>query len=194
MFLSSKERSNDPKVQAFERSISEMSNTETSPQRRGLFARLFSKGLCSASTSVRRLHAHGILGVQRPAWTPLSLRPSFLSFVIVVTLALIIVVEILFRISERNGGVLFAPDINELPLAHTFAYLYLPTLVAVLYSLLWNWIDLDIRRLEPFHQVSKKEGALAKDSLLLHYPFDFVAAVPLKSLKRRFVLCPISLT
>lgn len=80
---------------------------------------------------------------------------------------------------------MLAPDLEKLPLSTTFAYLYLPTTVAVLYSMLWSWVDLDAKRLEPYFQLSKQEGASAENSLLLHYPFDFVALVPLKAFKRR---------
>lgn len=118
-------------------------------------------------------------------WKPLSLRAPFLVFVILISIILIVILGILFKQSQTNGGVLFAPDINNLPLVHSFAYLYLPTLISVLYSILWAWIDLDVKRLEPYHQLSKPEGALAEDSLLLHYPFDFIAAVPIKALRRR---------
>jgi hypothetical protein len=31
-------------------------------------------------------------------------------------------------------------------------------------------------------------GALAKDSILLHYPFDFMPLVPFKSFRRRQVV------
>ncbi|KAI9779104.1 MAG: hypothetical protein M1835_004766 [Candelina submexicana] len=54
--------------------------------------------------------------------------------------------------------------------------------------MLWSWIDLDAKRLEPYFQLSKPEGASASDSILLHYPFDFIAFVPLKAARRRQVI------
>ncbi|KAL8801402.1 MAG: hypothetical protein Q9182_004466 [Xanthomendoza sp. 2 TL-2023] len=67
----------------------------------------------------------------------------------------------------------------------SFGYLYLPTIIAILYSILWSWIDLDTKRLEPFFQLSRPGGANAADSILLHYPFDFVAYAPIRALRRR---------
>lgn len=188
MFFLLKKRSDDLKSRSLERTWNTTSNLSNSLQGRGLLMRLFRKGSCNKATSLLT-YTNGLADVQEQRWRPLSLRTPFLSLVIAVTVALIIALEILLELNARHSGVLFAPDINNLAIGHTFAYLYLPTLVAVLYSLLWNWIDLDIRRLEPYHQMSKENGALAKDSLLLHYPFDFVAAVPLKSFKRRYVVC-----
>ena len=87
--------------------------------------------------------------------------------------------------SQRNGGVIFATKVSELPISHSFLYLYFPTVVAVIFSMYWAWIDLDAKRMEPYYQLSKREGALGKDSLLLQYPFDFLPLVPLKALRDR---------
>jgi hypothetical protein len=78
------------------------------------------------------------------------------------------------------------PKIDDLPLRQTFCYLYLPTIVSLILSFVWTWIDLDIKRLEPFVQLSHPDGALGRDSVLLHYPFDFVAFVPFAAIRRRY--------
>jgi hypothetical protein len=117
-----------------------------------------------------------------PFWIPISLRIPFLIAVILVSIALIVILQLLLVLSQRNGGVLFAPNINDLPVLKTFPYLYLPTIVAVCYGFLWNWIDLDVRRIEPFFQLAKDGGATGRESLLLHYPVDFLASVPIKAL------------
>jgi hypothetical protein len=89
--------------------------------------------------------------------------------------------------SQSESGIIFAPRISDLPLGHTFLYLYFPTVVAVLFSIYWTWIDLETKRMEPYYQLSKENGALGKDSLLLHYPFDFIPLVPLKAARDRCV-------
>jgi hypothetical protein len=81
--------------------------------------------------------------------------------------------------------VIFAPVINDLPLRTTFLYLYFPTIVAVIFSIYWAWIDLETKRMEPYYQLSKENGALGKDSLLLHYPFSFIPLAPLKAFRDR---------
>jgi hypothetical protein len=119
------------------------------------------------------------------SWKPISLRLPFLAFVLLVTSALIVVLQWLLYTSQTTGGVLFAPSINDLPLSKTFGYLYAPTIVAVVYGLLWSWIDLDIKRMEPYYQLCSPGGALAENSLVLQYPFDFVALVPFQAARRK---------
>lgn len=98
---------------------------------------------------------------------------------------MIVLLQFLLVRSEMNNGLIFTRDLDQLPLGISFAYLYLPTLLAVLYSIFWAWIDLDTKRLEPYYQLSKPGGSLGKDSILLHYPFDFIASVPIAAIKNR---------
>ncbi|KAG9689524.1 hypothetical protein KCU95_g9615, partial [Aureobasidium melanogenum] len=118
-------------------------------------------------------------------WKPISLRLPFLTLVLLATCALIVILQWLLYTSQTAGGVIFAPSINDLPLSKTFGYLYAPTIIAVVYGLLWSWIDLDIKRMEPYYQLCSTGGALAEDSLLLQYPFDFVALVPFQAARRK---------
>lgn len=111
-----------------------------------------------------------------------------LGSVFVVTLVLIAGLELLSQISMNNGnggGLVFAKTVDDIPMGYTFVYLYLPTVVAVIYSMTWSWIDLDTKRLEPWFQLSKPEGATAEHSILLQYPFDFLPLVPIKAARRR---------
>lgn len=68
----------------------------------------------------------------------------------------------------------------------TFCTQYAPTIVAVLYSLTFTWIDLDIRRIQPWLELSRSEGAPAESTLLLDYPFEFLAFIPLKAWKKKY--------
>lgn len=121
-------------------------------------------------------------------WTPLTQKAYFLVPTILASGALIAILQVYLERSNRDTGILFAPKINELPLSQTFSYLYLPTIIALLLSFVWTWIDLDIKRLEPFVQLSRPQGALGKDSVLLHYPFDFVAFVPFVAVRNRYII------
>lgn len=118
-------------------------------------------------------------------WKPMTLNAPILTTVILISGGLIAVVQILLANSQHNDGIIFAADIDDLPLNKSFSYLYLPTIIAVIYSFLWTWIDLDAKRLEPYYQLSKEGGASGKDSLLLQYPFEFVASVPLKAIRSK---------
>ncbi|KAM0699157.1 hypothetical protein Q7P36_001203 [Cladosporium allicinum] len=118
-------------------------------------------------------------------WKPITLRRRFLFPVISVTLGLLALVQILVIYDQHHGGILFAPKISELGAVYLFLYRYLPTIIAVTYAFIWHWIDIDTRRVEPYRQLSKPGGATGSNSLLLHYPTDLLAFVPLKAFKRR---------
>lgn len=123
--------------------------------------------------------------VEASSWKPVTLRPPFLLSIVAITLGFIALLEFLSQRSRMHGGIAFAQD--QFSPAATFAYLYLPTMIAVLYSILWSWVDLDTKRLEPYFQLSRPEGADRTNSLALNYPFDFVAYAPFKAIRRRCV-------
>lgn len=119
----------------------------------------------------------------RPFWKPASLRAPVLVCTTLTCWALIAILQYFLARSQRDGGILFAPKIGNLPSSQHFLYLYLPTILAVIFSMYWAWIDLETKRIEPYYQLSKDGGALGKDSLLLQYPFDFLPLVPVKALR-----------
>jgi hypothetical protein len=118
-------------------------------------------------------------------WKPVTLRRPFLSAVVLVTLGLLALVQVLVIYDQRHDGILFATKISQLGAGYTFLYRYLPTIISVSYGLIWHWVDIDARRVEPYRQLSKPGGASGSQSLLLHYPTDLLAFVPLKALKQK---------
>ncbi|KFY33960.1 hypothetical protein V494_07177 [Pseudogymnoascus sp. VKM F-4513 (FW-928)] len=127
---------------------------------------------------------------ERKLWKPATLRFPVLGSIFTVTVLMIIVLEILAYISvgknnSNGGGLVFAATVDDISTIATVSYLYLPTVIAVLYSIVWNWVDLDSKRLEPWFQLSKPQGASAEDSLLLQYPFDFLPFVPIRAARRK---------
>ena len=89
---------------------------------------------------------------------------------------------------NREGFVTFADIDDGFSILQSFSLLYLPTILAVVYSMLWTWVDLDVKRLEPYYQLSQIGGASAERSLLIHYPVDFLAFIPIKAARYRQVL------
>ncbi|KAJ9639924.1 hypothetical protein H2199_006157 [Coniosporium tulheliwenetii] len=120
-----------------------------------------------------------------PLWKPAALRAPVLIAAMLLSTVFAVILEVFLRKSKTEGGIIFTWSVIEMSFGEAFPYLYLPTIIAVLYSIFWSWIDLDTKRFEPFHQLSKPGGASGKDSLLLQYPFDFIASVPIKALRRR---------
>lgn len=117
------------------------------------------------------------------SWKPITLRWPLLMSIVALTLSFIAILEFLSQKSRVAGAVAFTGSQSSSSISS--AYLYMPTVIAALYSILWSWIDLDTKRLEPWFQLSTPGGAKATDSLLLHYPHDFLAFAPVKALHKR---------
>lgn len=103
----------------------------------------------------------------------------------IISLLLAAIIEVLAQQSQIAGGLALSSSPDDFPTYVSFSYLFLPTIIAVIYSLFWSWVDLDAKRLQAWFELSKDEGATARDSLLLSYPYDFVGFVPFTSLRRR---------
>ncbi|KAJ3520604.1 hypothetical protein NM208_g13643 [Fusarium decemcellulare] len=118
-------------------------------------------------------------------WKPLSLSTPILLAVMALTILLAAAVETIAQRSATQGGLALSPTLDDLPGYAKFGYLYVPTIIAVFYSMIWSWIDLDVKRMQPWFELSKPEGVTAKNSLFLDYPYEFVALVPFQAAKRR---------
>jgi hypothetical protein len=66
-----------------------------------------------------------------------------------------------------------------------FIGVYLPILVALIYASFWGVIDANVRRMEPFYQLARPEGAFAKDTLTFSYFNCNAFTVPIHALRRR---------
>lgn len=139
----------------------------------------------SKSTSMTLFFTDAPTSIANKKWKPPALRAPVLILTILTCWSLIAVLQVLLNRSQRDSGIIFATRISDLPLKDAFLYLYFPTVVAVTISIHWTWIDVETKRVEPYYQLSKPEGALGRDSLLLEYPFDFLPLVPIKALKNR---------
>ncbi|TDZ19589.1 hypothetical protein Cob_v007900 [Colletotrichum orbiculare MAFF 240422] len=124
-----------------------------------------------------KAHQHG--------WKPLTVSAVVLFSFALASFILAAMIEILAQQSSRNGGLALSPSPNDIPAYARFGYLFLPTIIAVVYSLLWSWIDLDVKRIQPWVEMSKPEGATATRSIFLDYPYDFVAFAPVRAARRR---------
>ncbi|OHE95378.1 hypothetical protein CORC01_09250 [Colletotrichum orchidophilum] len=127
--------------------------------------------------SLDSVHKHG--------WKPLTLSAPVLFSFAFASFLLAVIVEILAQQSQAKGGLALSESADDIPPLANFCYLFLPTIVAVIYSLLWSWIDLDVKRMQPWLEMSKPEGADADHSVFLDYPYDFIAFVPMKAARRR---------
>jgi hypothetical protein len=108
-----------------------------------------------------------------------------LSAIIVASLLMIAGIELLAQKSARQGGLALSPSLDEIPQLARISSQYVPQVLAVAYSLVWSWVDLDVKRMQPWLELSKSGGATGRDALLLDYPFTFVAFVPFLAFKRQ---------
>lgn len=94
------------------------------------------------------------------------------------------IIEILLWISDTHGALVYADPDTELSLQAMSFCKYLPSLLAVLFGLLWAIPDHHYRRLEPYYQMSKPGGATAEDSLLVDYSYTSRLLVPFIAFER----------
>ncbi|KAI1123189.1 hypothetical protein F5Y10DRAFT_57333 [Nemania abortiva] len=118
-------------------------------------------------------------------WVPWTLRKPTLSALIIVSLLLAAAIEILAQKGAKDGGLSLSDSIDNIPQTSFLASSYLPTLIALIYGLLWAWVDLDARRIQPWLELSKEGGSTAQNSLFLDYPSEFLPFVPFTAARRR---------
>ena len=99
------------------------------------------------------------------------------------------------QISIEEKALFFTERVEGFPTSVVFCYRYLPQMIVVALGVGWAAVDLDVKRLEPYFQLSKPEGATASNSIFLHYPFDFIAFVPINAARKGCVIgvCPLHL-
>lgn len=104
----------------------------------------------------------------QPNWKPFSMRWPYLSLLVILSVGLAVLQEYFYQRSKREPLVTFRSPQEITPLVY-FAIKFLPTIVAVIYGVLWQVTDFEVKRLEAFYQLSKPGGALAEESLSVDY-------------------------
>jgi hypothetical protein len=69
---------------------------------------------------------------------------------------------------------------------------FVPTIIAVLFTIPWGLLDTSVQRLEPFYQLSGNNGASASNSLLLDYPGTNIFMLLFKALFKRHWIVLVS--
>lgn len=129
------------------------------------------------------------------SWKAYSLRWSYLLLLILLSVALLATIEALRQISNRHHGLLQLDDNNpsHLSTGTTVLYTYVPSVVGVVYSILWSFVDADMKRLEPYVQLRTPRSP--PSNLFLDYVFESPFAVPFRALGRKhWFLSAVSLT
>ncbi|KAG0634517.1 hypothetical protein HOY80DRAFT_1140621 [Tuber brumale] len=121
---------------------------------------------------------------RKKPWRPFTLRAPTLMASILITVALIGLMEWINKICVEEKALFFAERAEEFSTGIMFCYRYLPQMIVVALGVGWATVDLDVKRLEPYFQLSKRDGATASNSLFLHYPYDFIAFVPINAARK----------
>ncbi|KAH7326121.1 hypothetical protein B0I35DRAFT_405413 [Stachybotrys elegans] len=118
----------------------------------------------------------------RPNWKPVAMRWPYLSVLIVLSLALAFGQEMLYQHFATRPILKFtSPD--DVDPALYFVLRFVPMLSAVVYGVLWQFVDFEVRRLEPYHSLSRRGGALAAESLNVDYVTSIAFLRPFRALK-----------
>jgi hypothetical protein len=119
----------------------------------------------------------------------MSMHWPYISLLIVIALLLAALQEFLCQLSIRRSkdgeGLIKFKAPNELSITAYFTWKYAPVLTLVTYGILWQISDFEVKRLEPYYQLSKKTGAKAGESINMDYLTFLSWLVPFKALKYR---------
>jgi hypothetical protein len=127
---------------------------------------------------------------EQPNWRPITMHWGYISLLIFLALALAGIQEYLCQKSitlvnedPKTGGLLKFKKPVDLSMAAYFGWKYSPTLILVTYGVLWQVTDFEVKRLEPFYQLSRKTGATAAESLNMDYLTFLSYLIPLKAVR-----------
>lgn len=136
--------------------------------------------------------------LQGPNWKPWAFHPLYIIFICLLHILFIVGIQLIVQKSgndaeivqriQRNETVTSPQSIFVFDEGDMNAYLtwqYLPIALATILAILWESLDLTVRRLEPFHQLSLPEGGDVDNALCLEYTGTFSFTVPFRALARR---------
>jgi hypothetical protein len=113
-------------------------------------------------------------------WRPLSLSFVFLPVFLLFQAAVLAAVEIMYHYSATNTGLATITDHDSA--SKTFAWEYLPIIIALLIAVAWVSISLETARITPWRMLSGSEGA-NPDILFTRYLRD-PFSTPFLSIRR----------
>ena len=126
----------------------------------------------------------GVPRIKQP-WRPWTLTAKVLVPTAIFTILLVVALALLQWQNARNRALFFAQTEDGFSNMDLFLYRYLPTIIFVFYGIIWSWIDLDIKRLEPWFQMARDTGADGAHSLLLQYPVQFLPFIPFRAARKK---------
>lgn len=133
-----------------------------------------------------------------PNWKPVVFSPFFLLFLLALHSLHIVGLQLLINARRTAQGEISRVMDNETvtstnsififeeeDLTSFLAWAYLPVSICLVVAGFWEVLDVTVRRLEPFRQLSTPEGGNVWNALCLDYTAVFGLRTPFKALKRR---------
>lgn len=114
----------------------------------------------------------------------MALRLPYLAGVACLALTMLLTMEGLRQYSNREGGLVFFFDTDEVSPLQSFGYNYVPIIIALVFVMVWTVTDFDVLRLEPYFQLSRPNGAPAT-VLFINYNFGQTILTPINAARRR---------
>lgn len=127
-----------------------------------------------------------------PDWRPFSMRWPYLTMLIILSFILAGCSEILYQSSVKKGHLIMFNKPTEIEGIEYFSIKFLPTLLAVAFGVLWEITDSEVKRLEPYFQLSRENGATGAETLNVDYITSYRFLVPFDALRRRQYAVAIS--
>lgn len=120
------------------------------------------------------------------------MRTCFILFLLFISLLMLIGAEVLYQLSDRGmlrenkkPGILAFKTVDDLGLVSFAVWKYMPTVVAVIYGILWKITDTEVKRAEPYYQLSRGKGALAASTLNIEYQTFWSLLVPVEAVRHK---------
>jgi hypothetical protein len=120
------------------------------------------------------------------------MSPWWILMLVVIALTLAGIQEFICQVSMAAvkkdpdwGGLIQFGKVGDLSVTVYFTWQYAPVMIFVAYGVLWQTSDFEVKRLEPFYQLSKRTGATAGESLNMDYLTFLSWLVPLRALHHR---------
>ncbi|KAM0148057.1 hypothetical protein ACHAQE_007396 [Botrytis cinerea] len=124
-------------------------------------------------------------------WKPFSMRAPYLTALIIISVVLGAAEEYLYQKSRKSPLYSFT-SASAMKTWDYFCFKYLPTLVAVIFGVLWQITDFEVKRLEAYYQLSREGGALAAESINVDYITFFNVLRPFRALQFKHYAVAVS--
>ncbi|KAF2195854.1 hypothetical protein K469DRAFT_650033 [Zopfia rhizophila CBS 207.26] len=136
--------------------------------------------------------------IRQPNWKPPFFNALYILSLVTLHILCIVGIQLLIKkydsdqleisLVQQNATVTNPRSIFIFDENNTGAFLawqYLPVAIATFLGILWESLDVNVRRLEPFHQLSRSEGGNTRNAMCLDYISMFSLIVPFSAMRKR---------